>query len=103
MTLVWMLMERMAGFHDTHIDKHPIVTNLIAIPAILLYVLALRDKKMHAYNGVMTYKQGFMAGLIMTAVITLFVPLTQYITSAVITPDYFDNMIAYSVENGKAT
>ena len=44
-----------------------------------------------------------MAGLIMTAVITLFVPITQYITSAIITPNYFDNMIAYSVDHGKST
>jgi hypothetical protein len=103
MTLLWMLLEKLSGLHDEHIEQHPIVTNLIAIPAILLYVLALRDKKKNFYNGAISYRQAFMAGLIMTAVITLFVPITQYITSAIITPNYFDNMIAYSVDHGKST
>ena len=31
---------------------------------------------------------------------TLLAPLTQWITSTVITPEYFPNVIAYSVETG---
>jgi hypothetical protein len=36
MTLVWMFLEKIAGLHDQYIDKHPVYTNLIAIPAIWL-------------------------------------------------------------------
>ena len=103
MMLVWMVLEKLAGLHGEHIDKHPIYTNFVAIPAILMYVFALRDKRQNFYNGVMTYGQGFMAGLIMTAVVTLFSPLTQIITSLVITPEYFPNVIKYSVEQGLMT
>ena len=44
-----------------------------------------------------------MCGLIITVILTVLSPLLQYITNEFITPDYFRNMIAYSVENGKMT
>tara|TARA_R100001143_G_C3360653_1_gene135260 strand:+ start:10527 stop:11003 length:477 start_codon:yes stop_codon:yes gene_type:complete len=100
MMLLWMLMERLLGFHDAHIDKHAIVTNLIAIPAIAIYVFALLDKRKNFYDGFMSYKQGFISGLIITLIVTLFTPLIQYITSTVITPDYFSNIIEYTVNEG---
>ncbi len=98
-----MLLEKLAGLHDEHIDKHPIFTNFISIPAIAIYVFALLDKRKNFYKGAMTYKQGFITGLIITVIVTLLSPLTQYITSTVITPEYFPNMISYSVETGKLT
>ena len=103
MMLLWMLMEKLTGLHDVNIDMHPIVTNLVAIPAILIYVLALLDKRKKYYGGSMTYLQGFTTGVIMTVIITLFTPLIQYITSVYITPDYFTNVIAYTVEKGEMT
>lgn len=98
--LLWMVMEKLTGLHDQHIEMHPIVTNFVAIPAILIYIFALRDKRSTDFGGSMTYKQGFISGLIMTLIITVFTPLMQYITSTVITPDFFDTMISYSVEKG---
>lgn len=103
MMLGWMVMERLIGLHDTRIELHPIITNFVAIPAILIYVLALRDKRKNFYNGEMSYKMGFMSGLVITAIVTLFTPLTQYLTLTVITPDFFKNMIAYSVSHGHST
>ncbi len=101
--LLWMVMEKMAGLHDKNIEMHATVTMLVAIPAILIYVLALLDKRKNFYNNVMSYKQAFISGLIISLIIMLFTPLTQYITSTVITPDYFDNMIKYAVAEGKLT
>ncbi|MHC1776699.1 MAG: DUF4199 domain-containing protein [Lentimicrobium sp.] len=100
MTLVWMVLERLAGLHDIYIDKHPLFTNFIAIPAILVYVLALLDKRKRDYNGFMSYKQGFISGLFITAIVTVLSPLTQVITSLLITPDYFRNIIDYTVSQG---
>lgn len=102
-TLLWSLLERLFGLHDTHIDKHPIVTNFFAIPAITIYVLALRDKKKSFYNGSITYSQAFISGVIMTVIITVLNPLTQWIISNVITPDYFKNAVDFSVDSGKTT
>lgn len=103
MGLVWMVLEKLAGLHDEHIDKHAIYTNFVAIPAIAIYVLALLDKRENFYNGVMTYMQGFVTGVTITVFVTILSPLSQYITSTVITPGYFPNVIAYVVGKGEMT
>lgn len=92
-------MERLTGLHDRHIAHHPVLTNLIAIPAIILYILALREKKKTDYHGQMNYLQALISGLIMTAIVTVFSPLTQYLISTVISPHYFSNMIRYAIEH----
>ncbi len=101
MILVWMFIEKLAGFHSEHIDKHPIYTNFIMIPTIIIYVLALLDKRKNVYNGIMTYKQGLISGLVIALIVTILSPLTQYITSTIITPDYFSNVIKYVVNEGE--
>jgi len=100
-SLVWMMGERVAGLHDENIQYHHIVTNFFAIVAIAVYVVALLDKRKNSYGGKMSWKQGFFSGLYITAGVTILTPLSQYITNAIITPHYFENMISYSVEMGK--
>lgn len=103
MGLLWMWFEKICGLHAEHIEKHAIYTNFVAIPAILIYVLALLDKRKNFYKGVMSYKQGFISGLIITVIVALLSPLTQYITSTIISPEYFPNVIKYVVEHGQLT
>jgi hypothetical protein len=98
--LLWMVFELLMGWHGEHIADHAVYTNFFAIFAIAIYVLALRDKRKTDYNGVMTWKQGFIAGMIITIVVTLLSPLTQWITHTIITPDFFENIRAYSVQEG---
>lgn len=100
MSLVWMLLEKLSGLHGTYIDYHLYLTNLFVIPAIWFMVLALKDKKNFFYNCDMSYKQGLISGIIISAIIALLSPLTQWITSYVITPEYFPNVIKRSVELG---
>lgn len=100
MTLVWMLLEKLCGLHSTHIDKHATYTNFIAIPAITIYVLALLDKRKNFYNGKMTYVQGLKSGLIVTLLYTPLSPITQAITSLVISPEYFPNVTNYAINLG---
>jgi len=100
MTLLWMVLERISGLHGKYIDYHLYLTNLFAIPAILVMVLALKAKKRNFYNGQITYKQGLISGIILSVIIALISPLTQWLTSYVITPEYFPNVIKRSVELG---
>lgn len=100
MTLVWMLLEKLCGLHSTHIDKHAAYTNFIAIPAITIYVLALLDKRKNFYNGKMSYVQGLKSGLIVTLLYTPLSPITQAITSLVISPEYFPNATNYGINLG---
>lgn len=103
MVLIWVILERLTGLHDEHIDQHHIFTNFMAIPAIAIYVFALLDKRKNFYHGVMTYKQGFVTGLIITLIVTVLTPVTQYITVTIISPDYFTNVIPYVISEGKMT
>lgn len=98
--LLWMVLEKLCGLHGKYIDYHLYLTNLFAIPAIWVMVLALKDKKKNIYSGQMSYKQGLISGIILSIIIALISPLTQWITSYVITPEYFPNVIKRSVELG---
>lgn len=98
-----MALEKALGWHDEKIADHATLTNIFAIPAIAIYVFALLDKRKNYYQGRMTYKKGFLAGLIITLIVALFSPITQYITSTLITPDYFSNVIEYAVSSGTMT
>jgi hypothetical protein len=103
MTLLWMVLEKVAGLHDVYIDKHPIYTNFIAIPAITLYVFALREKRFKDLGGNMTYKQALLSGFYITLVVTLLAPLTQWITTHIITPEFFPNAIRYVISHNMMT
>jgi len=103
MTLIWMIGEKLLGYHSEKIDQHEVITNFIAIPAIAVYVFALLDKKKNFYKGQMNYLQGFISGIIISVIVAAISPLTQYLTSVVISPEYFPNIIKYTVDNGKAT
>jgi hypothetical protein len=95
-----MVLEKVTGLHDQYIDYHLYLTNLFAIPAILVMVLALKDVKKSFYSRQMTYRQGLISGVIISLIIALISPLTQWIISYVITPEYFPNVIKRSVELG---
>ena len=98
--LVWMVLEKLSGLHGKYIDYHLYLTNLFAIPAIIIMVLALKDKKKNFYGGQMSYKKGLISGIVLSVIIALLSPLTQWITSYVISPEYFPNVIKRSVELG---
>jgi hypothetical protein len=103
LALLWMVFEKAMGWHDELIAQHATYTNFFSIVAILVYVFALIDKRNNYYNGIMTWKQGFVSGVIISIIIAVLAPLSQWITHAVITPDYFTNAINYAVESGNAT
>jgi hypothetical protein len=103
MSLLWILMERLAGLHDQHIDKHSVFTNFIAIPAIAVYVFEMLEKRRRFYHGSLSYWQGFKSGLILTLIITIFSPVTKIIATMVITPLYFENVIRHSVASNIMT
>jgi hypothetical protein len=103
MFLLWMVLEKLTGLHDKHLEKQQFVTMLILIPSIIVYILAIMDKKKNFYAGNMTYKQSFLSGLILTLFVVMLSPINQLITSYIITPDYFANVIEHTVKSGMFT
>ncbi len=100
---LWSTMERVLGLHDVNLDLQAKVSPFFAIIAIALYVLALRDKKRNFYEGRMSFKQGFGAGMVVTLIVTLLTPLNQWVIWKYISPDFFENMTAFAVKNGTHT
>lgn len=101
--LSWMLLERTLGWHQAeNLDLRWLI--LLFIPfAILMYLLEMREKRRRVYGGKMTWLQGFTSGLILSVFVALLAPLAQYITHHYITPEYFNNVIEYSVSNDLMT
>lgn len=100
--LLWMIIEKMAGWHEPPgIENHATYTNIFAIIAIAVYVFALRNIKQNRFEGTMDWKQGFLSGLGISVIVMLLTPLSQYLTHAVITPDYFQNAINMGIEKGE--
>jgi hypothetical protein len=95
--LVWMLLEKLSGLHDAHIDQHAFYTNFFVVVAVGVYWLALSAKR-KALGGTISFKKAFGSGLLMTLFITILTPLWQYLSVEVISPSYFGNMINYTVE-----
>jgi hypothetical protein len=102
-TILWMGFERLMGWHGANIEQHATMTNLFAIVAILLYALALLDKRNNYYHGIMSWKQGFISGCILSVFIALLAPVALYISITLVSPEYFPNIIAYSVDTGVQT
>ncbi|MEB8346174.1 DUF4199 domain-containing protein [Flavobacteriaceae bacterium KMM 6898] len=102
-TLVWMYFEKAMGWHDELIAQQLIYTNLFAFVAIVIYVLALKEKRNKDFMGKMSWKQGFISGIIISVVVAILTPLTQYIAGTWITPNLFPNLINYMVETSRMT
>jgi len=103
MQLLWMLFEKSMGWHDERIGQHAVYTNLVAIPAIALYVVALLDIRKNKFGGRMSWKQGFMSGALISVIVSALSPLVLWITMEYITPHFFENAVRYAVSNGKST
>ena len=98
--LAWMSFEKAIGLHDEKIDRHANFTLLFAIPSIAIFVLAILDKKRNYYSGYVKWKDGFKSGMMVTMIVVILSPVIQYIIHTLITPDFFRNVIEYSVNHG---
>lgn len=103
MTLLWTVIEKTAGFHDERIASQPAFGAFILIPAIIIYILALREKRNDFYGGVISYRKGLLSGTILSIIIGVLSTLTTFINLKVISPEYLSNAAEYAVLQGKMT
>ena len=99
--LLWIVFERLIGLHGENIEQHSSVTNFFAIPAIAVYLFALLEKRKADFDGIMTWRDGFMTGVFITAVVVVLNPIVQTITHLIISPEFLSNLIQFTVETGK--
>lgn len=96
-SLLWIMLEKLVGLHDEFISKQLIYTNFFAIPAILVFILALKEKKKKYFSGKMSWSQGFVTATIISLGISILSPIIQYLSFALISPNYFENAIQNAV------
>ena len=96
-SLLWFFVEKMTGLHDLHINKQPPYSLFFVIPALIIYILALKEKKEKIFNGQMTWTQGFISGTFLALFITILNPLVQYLSYEVISPNFFRLSISYKI------
>jgi uncharacterized protein DUF4199 len=101
--LIWAFIEKTAGFYGPDIQNYWLFTNLFGVVAIAIYVLALKEKKQQFFEGVMDWKRGFLSGVVLTIIITVFSPLCQIIIHKIIAPEFLPNLIRYKVSSGYLT
>jgi hypothetical protein len=101
--LAWMALEKQLGYHDEKIKWQIFFTMLIIFPNFVVYYLSLKDKKVNFYKGKMNWRQGFISGVVISFVVVIFSPITQFITHEFISPNYFSKLIAFSVESKRFT
>lgn len=103
LTLAWAIGEKFIGLHDEYINNYGTCSFLFVFPALLFFIQALREKKKYVYHNSMTFRQGFIAGVIMSFFITLLNPLAQLVIYKSISPDFFETIINYKVKNSYLT
>lgn len=96
MTFIWALIGKLLGFHGRAVEYNVYFNSLLIIPSIVIYILALKEKKRVYFKNNMNLKQGFLSGLILTLFITILGPLTPVFTN-IISPDFFHNLNNYAV------
>jgi len=98
--IIWAILEKTIGLYDEMIASYALYTNLFAVIAIALYIMAMREKKYKFYDGKMTWRQGFVSGVYLTVVITVLTPICQVIIHKFVAPEFLPNLVDYKVNSG---
>lgn len=100
--LLWLALEALLGLHDKYIAYHPYISMLAVFIPIVFSSMAVKEKRENM-GGNITFKQAFITGLIITVLTALLAVPSQFIFHYWINPDFFDNMISYTVQHGKSS
>jgi hypothetical protein len=98
--IMWFQLEKYLGYHDKNIAKYTLFTNFIYILIFIIYVLYLVDKQKNFFHGVMSWQQGFLSGVILSIFAMILTPFAVYFSLKYVNPDFFINMINFSVSKG---
>lgn len=95
-TMLWMFAEYHLGWHDKHIANqlgyHFIMVFLIYL---IMYYNAVKSKRKNYYDGAITWKQALVSGGTISVLVAILSPMTEFFIYHYISPEYFQNMIAY--------
>ncbi|AXY78018.1 DUF4199 domain-containing protein [Paraflavitalea soli] len=102
-SLVWALIGKAFALDSDRIEYNQVFNTSILIPAVVVYWLAAIDKRNNFYGGHISFKKSFISGMMLTLFITLLGIVTTLIATKLISPQLFDNLIAYTTANNLMT
>ena len=91
-SLLWFIIEKLSGLHDKQVDQQMTIAYFFSIPAILIYYFAIKNKKKTVFKGTMTWRQGVVSGVFISAFVAVFSIVVNYICFEFISPNYFTNI-----------
>ena len=98
-SFLWISLERLVGLHDRYISMQQYFGFLFVIPAVLMMVLAIAEKR-RVLGGEISFKQGFLCGMGVSIVVAILTPLYQWILFRFVSPNFFQNIIDYRISLG---
>lgn len=100
--IFWLYVEKSLGYYKEKISDHAFFSLFFVFVMIFVYFAAVKEKKTDYFKGEMNWKQGTATGIFLTAVIAILTPICQIIFHKAIAPEFFPNMIEYSVLKGNS-
>lgn len=100
--ILWLFIEKSSGYYDAKIKDYALYSMLFTFVLIFVYYVAIKEKKKDFFGGEMSWKQGCTTGIFLTIVMAILTPFCQIIFHKAIAPEFFPNMIEFSVSKGNS-
>lgn len=100
--ILWLFIEKSSGYYEAKISDHALYSLLFGFVTLFVYFVAIKEKKKYFFKGEMSWKQGCVTGIFLTIVMAILTPFCQIIFHKAIAPEFFPNMIEYSVSKGNS-
>jgi len=101
--LVWMFIGKAMGFHAEKVRYEVLHEMLFSFLLFIFYWLGIRQKKKEYFQGIMSWQQAFMTGLVMCVMMALFFPIVQFITFNQVSPHFMETLQAALVNDANMT
>lgn len=99
LSLLWHVLEKFTGFDSDFIEYHTKAGIFFLVPFVMIYVLALLQKR-NENGGTLTYMDGLKHALYIAILSIPFVMLATFIKIKMISPDFQTNMIDFLITTG---
>jgi hypothetical protein len=100
--ILWLFIEKSSGYYEAKINDHALYSLLFTIVTIFVYFVAIKEKKKDFFKDTMSWKQGCVTGIFLTIVMAILTPFCQIIFHKAIAPEFFPNMIEFSISKGNS-